>query len=144
MWRKIRKFYSGRFKEFLKTCNPFWAFYSNRTIEEMRRRIKEQEKREKEQEVKTGDRRVPVHKNDIKELRKSQCIVRTAIHPDTGEYIPWPMRVNSFLPLNMPIAFGFIVAAPTPFNTIFWQWINQTYNASLNYGNRNASSTYTN
>jgi hypothetical protein len=36
-----------------------------------------------------------------------------------------------------------IITAPTPFNTILWQWINQTYNALLNYGNRNASSTYT-
>jgi len=45
--------------------------------------------------------------------------------------------------MNLPISFGFIFAAPTPFNTIFWQWINQTYNAYLNYENRNASSTYT-
>jgi hypothetical protein len=36
-----------------------------------------------------------------------------------------------------------MVTAPTPFNTIFWQWANQTYNAVLNYGNRNASSNYT-
>jgi len=47
------------------------------------------------------------------------------------------------MPINIPICFGFIIAAPTPFNTIFWQWINQTYNAFLNYGNRNASSVYT-
>ena len=45
--------------------------------------------------------------------------------------------------MNLPISFGFIFAAPTPFNTIFWQWINQTYNAALNYENRNASSQYT-
>jgi hypothetical protein len=53
------------------------------------------------------------------------------------------MRLSSFVPINMPIAFGMIVTAPTPFNTILWQWINQTYNATLNYGNRNASSNYT-
>jgi len=43
----------------------------------------------------------------------------------------------------MPIAFGMLFTAPTPFNTIFFQWLNQTYNASLNYANRNASSKYT-
>lgn len=43
----------------------------------------------------------------------------------------------------MPIAFGFIIAKPTPFNTVFWQLINQTYNALMNYGNRNATSLYT-
>ena len=45
--------------------------------------------------------------------------------------------------MNMPIAFGLIIAAPTPVNTIFWQWVNQTYNAAVNYGNRNATSVYT-
>mmetsp|Transcript_22345 Transcript_22345/g.27454 ORF Transcript_22345/g.27454 Transcript_22345/m.27454 type:complete len:173 (+) Transcript_22345:416-934(+) len=44
--------------------------------------------------------------------------------------------------MNIPIAFGFVFAAPTPLNTIFFQWLNQTYNASLNYANRNASSNY--
>jgi sideroflexin-5 len=53
------------------------------------------------------------------------------------------MRLSSFVPINMPIAFGMIITAPTPFNTILWQWLNQTYNAALNYGNRNASSNYT-
>ena len=53
------------------------------------------------------------------------------------------MRLSSLVPMNVPIAFGMIITAPTPFNTILWQWINQTYNASLNYGNRNASSNYT-
>lgn len=53
------------------------------------------------------------------------------------------MRLSSFLPCNLPIAFGMIITAPTPFNTVFWQWANQTYNAALNYGNRNASSLYT-
>ena len=51
--------------------------------------------------------------------------------------------MSSFLPCNIPISFGFIIAAPTPVNTIFWQWINQTYNALMNYGNRNATSLYT-
>ena len=37
-----------------------------------------------------------------------------------------------------------LLAPPTPMSTIFWQWINQTYNACLNYGNRNASSEQTN
>lgn len=81
--------------------------------------------------------------SEIKEIRKAETVVSTAIHPDTGKFIPWACRVSSFLPMNLPIAFGFIVAAPTPFNTIFWQAINQTYNASFNYGNRNATSVYT-
>mmetsp|Transcript_15516 Transcript_15516/g.11299 ORF Transcript_15516/g.11299 Transcript_15516/m.11299 type:complete len:204 (+) Transcript_15516:404-1015(+) len=33
-----------------------------------------------------------------------------------------------------------MIAKPTPFNTIFWQWVNQTYMAGYNYSNRNATS----
>lgn len=91
----------------------------------------------------TGSRLVPTTPEKIKELRTAQTVVGTAIHPDTGEFIPWAMRLSSFVPCNLPIAFGMIITAPTPFNTIFWQWMNQTYNALLNYGNRNASSLYT-
>lgn len=80
---------------------------------------------------------------EIAEIRKAETVISTAIHPDTGQFIPWPMRMSSFIPMNMPIAFGLIIAAPTTFNTVFWQWVNQTYNAAVNYGNRNASSVYT-
>ena len=91
----------------------------------------------------TGERAVKLNKNEVKKLRLAQTVVSTAIHPDTNDFIPWVCRLSSFLPCNLPIAFGFIIARPTPFNTIFWQWINQTYNASMNYGNRNATSQYT-
>jgi hypothetical protein len=31
------------------------------------------------------------------------------------------------------------MAPPTAFNMFFWHWLNQTYYAGLNYGNRNAT-----
>ena len=31
------------------------------------------------------------------------------------------------------------MAPPTVMNTFFWHWLNQTYYAGLNYGNRNAT-----
>ena len=53
------------------------------------------------------------------------------------------MRMSSFISINLPISYLMIVVAPTPVNTILGQWVNQTYNAMVNYGNRNASSVYT-
>lgn len=91
----------------------------------------------------TGSRKMMRSKEQIREIRTAQTVISTAIHPDTKELLPWTLRFSSFLPMNIPICFGFIIAAPTPFNTIFWQWVNQTYNAFLNYANRNASSKYT-
>ena len=49
------------------------------------------------------------------------------------------MRTSAFVPINLPIIAGMLLTAPTPFNTFLWQWVNQTYNAGLNYGNKNAS-----
>lgn len=81
---------------------------------------------------------------EIKEIVEANYIVQSAIHPDTGIINPVPMRLCSFLPTNVPIVCGMLLAAPTIKNTIFWQFVNQTYNAALNYGNRNASSNQTN
>jgi len=77
------------------------------------------------------------------ELLNASDIVRSSIHPDTNKPLPWPMRISSAMPMNIPINMGFILAAPTIQNTVFWQVINQTYNAVLNYGNANATSPYT-
>uniref|UniRef100_A0A7S3CLF2 Sideroflexin n=1 Tax=Strombidium rassoulzadegani TaxID=1082188 RepID=A0A7S3CLF2_9SPIT len=105
--------------------------------------IEDQRRRESEQLEKTGRGEILLNRKQIKELRTAETVVSTAIHPDTGHLIPWPMRLSSFIIMNLPISFGMVVAAPTTFNTIFWQWVNQSYNAALNYGNRNASSSYT-
>ena len=32
---------------------------------------------------------------------------------------------------------GMLLTAPTVANSVFWQWINQTYNAAFNYANGN-------
>lgn len=72
-----------------------------------------------------------------------KAIVDASIHPDTGKCVPWLMRMSAFVPTNVPIIFGMLMTKSTPATTAFWQWLNQTYNAGMNYGNRNASSTYT-
>ena len=71
-----------------------------------------------------------------------KAVVDASIHPDTGKLVPWVMRMCAFVPTNIPIIFGMLMTKSTPFNTAFYQWLNQTYNAGMNYGNRNASSSY--
>ena len=78
------------------------------------------EAEEKKRFEETGSRKIPRTREEIKAIRTAQTVVSTAIHPDTKEMIPWWLRFSSFLPMNIPICFGFIIAAPTPFNTIFW------------------------
>lgn len=73
-------------------------------------------------------------------LYKKKIVSLSCIHPDSGEVVPFFARTSAFVVMNIPIIGAMMLSAPTPFNTIFWQWFNQTYNAGFNYGNRNASS----
>lgn len=46
--------------------------------------------------------------------------------------------------MNLPICVGMLLSPPTMMNTAIWQTFNQTYNAGVNYGNRNGSTETTN
>ena len=67
--------------------------------------------------------------------------MNSAINGDSE--IPRMMRMCAFVPMNVPILFGMLIMPATTVNTVFWQWFNQSFNAGLNNGNRNASSKYT-
>jgi hypothetical protein len=82
--------------------------------------LQEERERELDAERAAGTRKIARSEDEIAKIRKAQFITSTSIHPDTGEVIAWPCRFSSFIPMNIPIAFGFICAAPTPFNTILW------------------------
>jgi len=54
------------------------------------------------------------------------------------------MRMSGFVVFNTPILLVILFAKnQTPMFNAGMQVVNQTYNAGMNYGNRNASSEYT-
>jgi len=77
-------------------------------------------------------------------LCNADDIVLSAVHPDTNLPLPWIMRISSFMPLNIPLNMGFILAPPTIPFTVSVHVANQSVNAIMNYGNANASSPYSN
>ena len=81
---------------------------------------------------------------EIEELKKANRIAGGAVHPDTNQIIPFYQRLSGFVVFNAPIVLA-VTFTPnqTPLFNTFMQWVNQTYNAGMNYGNRNASSKYT-
>jgi hypothetical protein len=81
---------------------------------------------------------------EIEALKKASRIVGGAVHPETNEIIPLPMRMSGFVSFNVPIL-ALMLFAPnqTPAFNACMQMLNQTYNAGLNYGNRNTSADYT-
>lgn len=45
----------------------------------------------------------------------------------------------AFMPVNLPITAGMLLTGPGGAAQLFWQFVNQSYNAGFNYANRNAS-----
>ncbi|XP_013930481.1 PREDICTED: sideroflexin-5-like [Thamnophis sirtalis] len=73
------------------------------------------------------------------QLWRAQKIKQAIIHPDTNETIFMPFRMSGYIPFGTPIVVGLLLPNQTLASTIFWQWLNQSHNACVNYANRNAT-----
>nr|XP_032620747.1 sideroflexin-5 isoform X2 [Chelonoidis abingdonii] len=72
-------------------------------------------------------------------LWEAQKIKQAIIHPDTNEKIFMPFRMSGYIPFGTPIVVGLLLPNQTLASTVFWQWLNQSHNACVNYANRNAT-----
>lgn len=77
------------------------------------------------------------------DLWRAKQIRDSAMHPDTKEIIPRPFRMAGYVPFNGPVCVAMMISSTTP-TLLFWNWVNQSQNALVNYFNRNASSPSTN
>jgi tricarboxylate carrier len=68
-------------------------------------------------------------------LWRAKKIVDATCHPTTGEIICAPFRFAGFAPANLIICAGLLRPNPTLLHSAFWQWVNQSYNALVNYSN---------
>ncbi|BFZ07169.1 hypothetical protein BsWGS_10208 [Bradybaena similaris] len=73
------------------------------------------------------------------QLWKAQKIKQAIIHPDTGETVFMPFRMSGFVPFGSFIVVGLLQPNPSLKQIVFWQWLNQSHNACVNYANRNAT-----
>lgn len=128
--------FSGRLLHFRKLTNPANFFKSDRQIWEEYETIKQYEQKLSESKA------IEVSPKQKEDIVNSYYLTCGAIK-DNGEMIPKMGRMSGFLAANLPITFGLLMAPPTMFNTIFIQWVNQSYMAGLNYANKNASCKFT-
>lgn len=134
--------YAGRFSNIWASTNPLLFLISKKQVSDAQDLLKRYKC--EENEAKKRNEVFMLTKSQIDEIVKADSMVRSSIHPDTGELIPRCMRFTAYLYANIPINFGLLLTAPTTFNIVLWQWINQTYYVGVNYSNRNASSKFTN
>ncbi|CAM9450950.1 unnamed protein product [Pylaiella littoralis] len=75
------------------------------------------------------------------DLWHARRVLESALHPDTGERIFPLFRFSAFVPVNMVIVTATITPAVISSfpATALIHFMNQTYNAAINYANRNAS-----
>lgn len=79
----------------------------------------------------------------IEKIKYAKKLYESAFHPDSGELQNVFGRMSFQVPGGMLITGGMLQWYKTNTAVIFWQWINQSFNALVNYTNRNANSPVT-
>ena len=110
--------FMGRYRYFLEVASPEKSMIANSTILQYKKNV------QRILQSQTNDKgQALLSQAAYDEYRAQRIVMASSVHPDTGDIIPWPTRISSFVPTNVPIVVGMLLAKSLP-GTFFWQWAN--------------------
>jgi len=118
----------GRFKHFAWMTNPILGLSSTKQLTEAKELV---------QQYRLG-KEPPGTSNE--QVRSAMQLYKSAFHPDSGELQNVFGRMSFQVPGGMFITGAMLQFYKSVPQVVFWQWFNQSFNALVNYTNRNANS----
>jgi hypothetical protein len=121
----------GRFKHFLWVTDPRSCVVSEETLDNAKILV-EQYRKGKEPPG-----------TSVEQVIYAKKLYESAFHPDSGEKQNVFGRMSFQVPGGMAVTGAMLQWYRTAPAVVFWQWVNQSFNALVNYTNRNANSPTT-
>ncbi|XP_020792206.2 sideroflexin-2 [Boleophthalmus pectinirostris] len=123
--------FMGRLKHFFNITDPRTALLPDSKLDEAKALV---------ESCRAGS--VPPGTTD-EQLFYAKKLYDSAFHPDTGDRMNLIGRMSFQVPGGMAITGFMLQFYRTVPAVVFWQWVNQSFNALVNYTNRNAASPIT-
>uniref|UniRef100_A0A7E4WBV0 Sidoreflexin n=1 Tax=Panagrellus redivivus TaxID=6233 RepID=A0A7E4WBV0_PANRE len=116
--------FTGRLKHFFTTACPINLFVREKTLDEAKEIV---------DSYRAGR---PPSGLTIEQLWKAKTLYDSAFHPETGQKMFLLGRMSCQVPCNMVITGVMLSFYKTNFAIISTHWVNQSFNAIVNYTNR--------